>query len=189
MIRSAIFTTEDSYDPDMFFIDGKPYLNEKWDWKKFGRDMVIVKVESSDQETMYNEELEGLRFLYTCLRRYNEVIGDRVQGFVPDALFFKGQCHEFRGNGIQSIKNIFMDWIGWESTLDHDEPLPITTWKKQSEVTNNSVNTDPQTNSQSTSNSTYPQNSSTNPLIHKSKLLKLTVLDESGNIEDIYIGG
>ena len=132
MITQAIFTTDPAPDAQLYFLDGVPYLRETFDWKKYNGNVIFVQIENVDVETIYNEERTGVDFLFTCLRRWNEVIGGKVQGFNPGLLIFGGNCQEFPHQG-QSIRNYLMDLIGWETTNDPDEPLPITSWSKRSE--------------------------------------------------------
>lgn len=193
MITSALITTDESgRQPDLYFLDGKPYLSGVWDWKKFSGVDLKVLVENTSQEDLFNQEYEALRFIYTCCRRYNEVICDRVQGFHPDSLVFGGSCHEFRGQGVNNIKNTFMDWIGWESNVDHDEPEPITRWKKYDESTSSPQN--PHTNTVSTdllTSQDLSTNPSTNPQNIRLKLVNCAILlkDEAGNNIRIEVGG
>lgn len=139
MIRRITLTTVETPEAQAYFEDGKLFLNNQFEWRKFTKEEVVIQIEDADQETIYTEELLAIDFCFTMLRRFNEVIGFKVQGFFPDNLMFAGNCKEFAGQTL-SVKNHLMDLIGWETTWDPDEPKPVDFWRKK-DVTSVSTST------------------------------------------------
>lgn len=130
MINAIILTTEDIQDRHAYFENGKFYIIDTFDWKKFTSPTLKIQVEDGAMEDLYNQEMTAIDFAFTCLRRFNEFFGGAVQGFHPNSLILQGNCQEFH-NQTMSIRNRLMDLIGWETTYDPDEPYPIDHWQKK----------------------------------------------------------